>query len=346
MLKSIEYRTNYQITRGVYAEIEEWKPYWEQVKLTDDQIRQIEAIYGKGADVRWHRYYQYFTGVFDPAYMSKGIFDCILEGKMNPRDIALEMCDKSRIPVIYGNIPGLYIPETVICNASGIYCDGTGMVLSRDAALQRVKDYLEEHEAAIVKPIRGTYGGEGVMLLKKATFTELPHERDFIVQERIINQDDLRALNPGSLNTMRVMTYICDNQYWCAPITLRMGLGDCVVDNGSAGGICVSVGEDGMLFPMAFTMPAEKFDVHPHTKVRFEGYRIKNVDKVIAAAIECHKRTKHMVMASWDITINREGIPTLIEANLTGQTVAPPQFAAGKSLFGANTSKMLEYLKK
>ena len=346
MLKAIDYRINYHITKGVYREIEAWKPYWEQVKLTDDQVREIEAIYGKGADVRWHRYYQYFTGVFDPRYLSKAIFDPILEGKLNPRHIAAEMSDKSRVPMLYGNISGLYIPQTVVFNASGIFYDGSSCLLSKEDANKRVKAYLEKHDGAVIKPIRDSYGGDRVALLTKENFTEIPYERDFIIQERIINQGDLRALNPGSLNTMRVITYICDQQYWCAPVTLRMGLGECLVDNGTAGGICVGVKETGELCPQAFTMPGEKYAVHPNTKVKFEGYRIQNVDKVVAAAIECHKRTPHMIMASWDFTINHEGLPTLIEANLTSQTVAPPQFANGRSLFGDNTVKMLEILKE
>lgn len=44
--------------------------------------------------------------------------------------------------------------------------------------------------------------------------------------------------------------------------------------------------------------------------------------------------------------LNHRGEVVLIEANLTSQSVCFPQYTHGKSLFGDNTEKMLEYLKK
>ena len=346
MLRLIEYRADYQRTKGLYAEIEERKPYWEQTQLSDAQIHEIEDIYGKGFDVRWHRFYQYFTGNFDPRYLPEPLFSPELEKKLNPQQIALEMEDKIRIPLIYGHIPGVYIPKTVVSNASGIYYDDTGMVMSREAAEQRVREYLQVYNEAVIKPIRDSYGGAGVVLLTKESFKEIPHERDFIVQERIINQEDIQALNPGSLNTMRVVTYICDHQYWTAPVAMRMGTTEALTDNISAGGLCVGVCDDGTLCPNAYAeYTGERYPEHPATKIKFDGYRLKNMDKVLQAAVECHKKTPHLVMASWDMTLNHKGEAVLIEANFTSQSVCFPQYTHGKALFGANTEKMLEYLK-
>ena len=70
------------------------------------------------------------------------------------------------------------------------------------------------------------------------------------------------------------------------------------------------------------------------------------MEKVIHAAMECHKCTPHVVMASWDMTLNNRGEAVLIEVNLTSQSVCFPQYTHGKALFGNNTEKMLEYLKK
>lgn len=343
-----EKRSDYLRTKGLYEEIVERKPSWEDVVLTDSQTAEIEKIYGKGIDTRWHRYYQGFTGTFEPRYLPEPVYSPALEKKLNPKQIAMAIEDKILIPILYGNIPGVVIPETVVSNASGIYYDRDGNVISEERANELVKAYLEEHQDAVIKPILDSYGGDGVMLLEKDSFRKIPHSRNFIVQKRIHNQKDMHALNPSSLNTLRVITYICDNQYWTAPIAMRMGTTPALTDNISAGGMTVGVQDDGSLCKCAYTerngCKGEAFELHPLTKIRFEGYRIGNIDKVIQAAIACHKRTPHMRMASWDFTLNEAGEAVLIEVNLTSQSVCFPQYTHGKALFGENTEKMLKLI--
>lgn len=344
--RTMDARYEYVITKGELEKIDDRRLQWEHVQLTDEQVREIEAVYGPGADTRWHRFFQYFTGKFDARYLPDIVFAPVMECRLNPKQIASEMEDKIRIPILFSSVPGLKIPDTIVSNASGIYYDGNASVISRAKANELVKQYLEKHNNAIMKPTRGTYAGDGVIVLSPDSFSELEYEKDFIVQEKIVNQEDIRALNPSSLNTMRVITYICDEKYWCAPIAMRMGIGPGHLDNISAGGICIGVKENGELCSQAYSeYSTERYDCHPYTKVKFEGYRIKNIDKVITAAIECHKRLPHMRMASWDFTLNDKGQPTLIEVNLNGQSVCFPQYTHGKSLFGDNTEKMLEILK-
>lgn len=335
------------IRKAEYDKIEDRKNCWQQVTLTQEQIAEAEAIYGNGADLRWHRYFSYFTGNFDARYLPDTVFALGMECKLNPRKIAVEMEDKARLPILYGSVPNLVLPKTVVLNTSGIYYDGAYNVVSKTRAEELVREFLKDQEEAVKKPTRGTGGGMGVEILSLENFHGFPEETDFIVQERIINQEDIRALNPSSLNTMRVITYICKDQYWLAPLAMRLGCGSSRLDNITSGGICIGVKDDGSLCSHAYTeYCTEKYSEHPYTGICFDGYRIKNVDKVIQAAIECHKRTPHMRMASWDFTLNDKGEATLIETNLSGQSVCFPQYTHGKSLFGENTQEMLEVLKE
>jgi len=334
------------IKKGTYEKLNDARQLWEQIELTDEQIKEIEAIYGPGTDTRWHRHYQYYTGTFNAQYFPEIIYSPVLERKLCPQFIAREMEDKSKIPFVYGSISGLKIPETIVLNASGIFYDGDSNVITKEKAVELVKQYLLQRDEAVIKPVRETGGGKGVEILQKGSFSSFSCESDFIVQERIINQRDLRALNPSSLNTMRVITYICDEQYWCAPIALRMGCGTSRLDNICSGGMCIGVKENGELCPEAYIENMEiRYREHPYTKVKFEGYRINHMDRVICAAIACHKRTPHMRMASWDFTLNENGQAVLIEVNLNGQSICFPQYTHGKSLFGDHTKKMLEFLK-
>ena len=85
-----------------------------------------------------------------------------------------------------------------------------------------------------------------------------------------------------------------------------------------------------------------KYQRHPHSGLVFHKYKLSGVDSAVRAAIACHKRNPHMRMVSWDLTIDREGSPVLIEANLTNQSVWIPQIAHGEGVFGDHTEDMLE----
>lgn len=335
------------IRRAEYVEIKKCKPCWENVVLTDAQKREVQKVYGPRMDMRWHRYFQYFTGKFDAQYLPDIVFSLSMECKLNPRRIARELEDKARIPIIYGSVPDMVIPKTIVLNTSGICYDGLANVISGDKANELVAQYLAEHEKAVFKPTRETGGGKGVVILDREHFSELPSGMNYIVQECIVNQEDIRVLNPATLNTIRVITYICDGQYWCAPLAMSIGSGTSRLDNICTGGICIGIKENGELCSYAYReYSGEKYAEHPYTGIKFEGYKIQNIDKVINAAIDCHKRTPHMRMASWDFALDKDGRAVLIEVNLSGQSVCFPQYTHGKSLFGKNTSKMLEIRKQ
>ena len=55
-------------------------------------------------------------------------------------------------------------------------------------------------------------------------------------------------------------------------------------------------------------------------------------------------------IVNWDFTIDQDGEPILIEANMKNDVQAGsiwlPQMAHGKGAFGENTAKILQYLRK
>ena len=95
----------------------------------------------------------------------------------------------------------------------------------------------------------------------------------------------------------------------------------------------------------AFTEYGEKYKEYPVTHIRFNGYKIRGMDRVVKMAIECHKRTLHLKMISWDFSIDAIERVVLIESNQCGQSVWLPQIAHGQSIFGKNTIKMLRSIK-
>jgi hypothetical protein len=51
-------------------------------------------------------------------------------------------------------------------------------------------------------------------------------------------------------------------------------------------------------------------------------------------------------MISWDFIITSDGKPAIIEANYRGQSAWYPQITHGKPIFGNQTERILELIRK
>ena len=59
-----------------------------------------------------------------------------------------------------------------------------------------------------------------------------------------------------------------------------------------------------------------------------------------------HANLPDLGILSWDLSLDTEGAVVLIEVNTTGQSAWFCQMVNGESLFGENTGKMLQLIRK
>lgn len=59
-----------------------------------------------------------------------------------------------------------------------------------------------------------------------------------------------------------------------------------------------------------------------------------------------HANLPFLGILSWDLSLDTEGAVVLIEVNTTGQSAWFCQMVNGESLFGENTGKMLQLIRK
>ena len=59
-----------------------------------------------------------------------------------------------------------------------------------------------------------------------------------------------------------------------------------------------------------------------------------------------HANLPYVGILSWDLSLDTEGAVVLIEVNTTGQSAWFCQMVNGESLFGENTGKMLQLIRK
>lgn len=127
---------------------------------------------------------------------------------------------------------------------------------------------------------------------------------------------------------------------------MRIGKGGACVDNAHAGGVFIAVEDDGTLHEWATTEFNDKFIEHPDSHLVFAGYQIPLVKDVIAAAYRMHNMIPQVGAINWDFSINEEGKPILIEANINGGSVWLFQMAHGRGAFGDETAEVLQWLRK
>lgn len=96
---------------------------------------------------------------------------------------------------------------------------------------------------------------------------------------------------------------------------LRVGVGDSVVDNYSAGGCVYEVdSKNGIVISPSLTKKGDIVYVHPGTETCMLGYQLPNWDKVLSAIIEAQKLIPRNRFTGWDIAITIGGVE-FIEGN-------------------------------
>ena len=235
----------------------------------------------------------------------------------------------------------------------GCFFDSDLEPINKDMA----KKILLHHDGKMVIKPSDSYGGKGFKILyvengdlkwkgEKIDIKKLfdSYGNDFIIQKYIKQHESFSALHPSSLNTIRIMTIRLDGKIHHLSSVMRMGRDDSEMDNVTQGGISIGVDTNGNLGRWADYNIIERYEKHPTTKVKFEGYRIHGSEKARKLALELHKRSPYFDILSWDTAIDEKGEAVMIEMNIKGQELNFHQAHNGP-IFGHLTDKVIEEMK-
>lgn len=357
-----EISDRYYLMRARSVEIKKYrdshrKKIMEQRPLSDQEKAKIDTFYlenyGEKIPYTWHQYYTAVTGNFDVEYFPELLFIPEFERYMNPYlHYAETLSDKNILPYI-ATAANVEVPKTVVSCVFGQYRDCDNQLITA----KEVHSILKDRKNLFAKPSVDSCSGEGCMTLdfigdseeKTGNLIEdvLVNLGDSVViQERVKCHDSIARIYDGSVNTFRIMTYRWKDKIKHVPIIMRIGKGGACVDNAHAGGIFIAVEDDGTLHEWATTEFNEKFTEHPDTHLVFAGYQIPLVKDVIAAAYRMHDMIPQVGAINWDFTINEDGKPVLIEANINGAGVWVFEMAYGHGVFGKDTAEILQWLSK
>ncbi|MDD3080037.1 MAG: sugar-transfer associated ATP-grasp domain-containing protein [Paludibacter sp.] len=170
-----------------------------------------------------------------------------------------------------------------------------------------------------VKKIYVGIQADQVYLNKRPLEKSFTYLRKFdMLEEFVVQHDLLNKLNPGCLNTVRVVT-VLDNEQKAQLIgaVIRLGVNS-DVDNFHSGGIAVNVNlETGKLEGNGFKLAPEDpncFTEHPVTHVVFDGYQLPFWSKLLDTVQKACFVIPQVRTVGWDVAIRQNGI-SLIEGN-------------------------------
>lgn len=334
-------------------------------KLTQDEVNAIQTYWKKqgfgSIPLYWHRKYKAYSGKLDVRYFPEYYFTTQLEPLMNKDAITGVLSDKNLVELLYAKVlyanAWIRVPKQLGGCCNGNYFSSNREPISFDKLKESLSEICEGGEY-IIKPSVGESSGHGVRLLllengidqnTGESIAEVlkSYGKDFIVQERIIEHREWAAVNPSSINTVRVITYRVDDDIHATKSIMRIGRDGSHLDNAHAGGMYVAVKPDGRLGKYAYVYGfGNKYEFHPDTGIRFATHRIPGMDRVREAALKLHRCLPSVGFVNWDFVVDKDNNVILIEANLTCGSVWLIQNAHGEAVFGEDTPKMIRMICK
>ena len=310
-------------------------------------VDQLYKPYMKGLPIDlsyiFHTFYKEKTGSFSELWLPDDLYYCFIDPYYNNWESARVIDNKC----LYGLYwPDVRQPEKVADRIGGIW--KTGDTLLR---LEEVLERMASEPEVVIKKATESEGGHGVCFCpgrdkEKALeiFSEITG--DIVIQKVLTQHPQLAALNPTSVNTIRIVSLLKDNSVQVCSILLRMGLNSSRVDNLCSGGITCGITESGLLKKYAYRADGERFTVHPDTGIAFEGYPIPSYRKAMDLVVSIAPRLPQFRLVSWDVAIDEQGETVFIEGNLKYGQLDLHQLNNGP-LFGEDTKAILsEVLKK
>ena len=323
-----------------------FKDLKERRKLSREQKKEVQNYYksmiGKKIDLHCHEYFYSRTGVFTKDYVPANFYHCDLVPRANEHSLNIAYGDKNLCDILF---PGENIVHTYLKNMNGYYYFQGEPVSEEEAA-----NLCKNLGSVIIKPSRESKGSgvqminirDGLIEGQNMSVLQLfkQYKRNFLIQEKIHQHKDMSALNPTSVNTIRVLSYRSGMEVLIIYSVIRIGRYGQVIDNQCAGGISTAIGRDGKLSGSAYGGYSTDNVGKTDSGVVLDGYQIPSYDKAIEMVKRLHLKLPFFNIIGWDVAIEEDGEPVLIEFN-TNPGLSQSAFCSG---MGEYTERVIREL--
>lgn len=195
---------------------------------------------------------------------------------------------------------------------------GRDFVDLRETKYDDFVKFLSNKKSVFIKK-HNSFGGDGiekVVLSKKTDLVELygklSKNKQYLIEDTIIQHDYLNKINPNVVNTIRLVTLIKDGKAHVIGNTIRLNTGEEEVI--SCHDIFGSLDNDGNLLGNIVDDDCHIYKEHPLTKFKFDNMKIPYIKEAIKLVEKAAKVVPEIRYVGWDVAITPTG-PVIIEGN-------------------------------
>jgi len=242
------------------------------------------------------------------------------------------------------------LDDKVVFN--GLFKDylGRDYIDLRGKSFKDFKEFIKEKDKIIAKPLADC-GGKGIEVISLdknklkneynvlKIYNSLVKNEQFLVEEYIVQHKDLSSLYSGSVNSLRVFSFLDDNmEAHVLSVILKIG-NNGAVDNFSAGGMYTFVNENGEVYVPAIDEDGNIFEEHPGSKKKIVGFKVPRYNEIEPLIKKIALVVPSIRYVGWDLVVTENGI-NVIEGNQF-----PGVFQVKPSISGIKTGELEKYRK-
>jgi hypothetical protein len=255
----------------------------------------------------------------------------VVETRLNPRHRREAYKDKN----YYDRLNWTCLPKTIFRIVNGRLFDKSYRSIDIDTALAQARG--AQCDEFVVKPARESGGGVRVSFMDIAGLAaflpgNLTRHSDWIVQEPIHQHEVMAQLNASSVNTIRIVTIRMGSEVSFVSAFVRIGTKGVRVDNLSVGNVAAGVGMDGRLGKNGYDLKLRRCAAHPDYGYAFDSFVIPSFKEAREMCIDLHGSIPDLDLLSWDVAIDRNGTPVIVEFNTQRQDISVSQVCCGPVL--------------
>lgn len=311
------------------------KDYDVRPHLKEDSI--YFADRGFKVSMMYDDYFSKWSGIHSDKYVSCDLYYFYILPCLNRKDFWSAYTDKNLFSVLLNKIKQ---PKTLLKRRNGLFYDGNDDLISREKALG-ICLAAENKIGFVIKPTVDTANGVGVSLFNNSTAEIINHQFEtvgggvnFIVQYKVSQCADMSRLNPMSLNCCRIHSYRGTDgriRILKHATFLRIGGKGAVIDNMSSGGGACRVFDNGSISDVLVRY--NTLEIGSVEKVYgIKDFIVPGLEKMNDMVLRAHESLPFFDFIGWDVALDENGDPVLIEYNVVPNCVGPQQITG--PLFG------------
>ncbi len=218
------------------------------------------------------------------------------------------------------------------------------------ATFKDFKDFIVNKSKIVVKPVNSC-GGKGIEVISLdkdklkneynvlKIYNKIIKNEQYLVEDYIEQHKELSRLYNGSVNSLRVITFLDDKgKVHIMNSILKIG-NNGNVDNFSSGGMYTFVNDQGQVYVPGVDEKGQIFNKHPVSNENILGFTVPNYDMVLPFVTKLANLVPNIRYIGWDIVITNKGI-LVIEGN-----EYPGIFQIKPSISGIRTGELPKYRK-